>query len=229
VGELLPLGVAMVTIPGVGPLLGLYSGLCETHTSPSLILAVALLDYTLYLWHILTHRLPFLWRFHKAHHVDLDMDASTALRFHFGELALATVWRAGQVVLIGVSARALSLWQTFTLVEILFHHSDIELPAEVERWLSRVIVTPRLHGIHHSAREGETNSNWSSGLTVWDWLHGTLRTTVPQDSIIIGVAGLREQQSQELPRLLSLPFRGAVDVVSTPASRVREPVGQLEN
>jgi sterol desaturase/sphingolipid hydroxylase (fatty acid hydroxylase superfamily) len=169
-------------------------------------LAVVLLDYTLYVWHVLTHRVPFLWRFHLAHHVDLDLDASTALRFHFGELALATVWRAGQVVLIGVSPRALSAWQTLTLIEILFHHSDVELPAQVDRWLSRLVVTPRLHGIHHSAREGETNSNWSSGLTVWDWLHGTLRSDVPQEEITIGVPAYRRPEEVTLPRVLALPF-----------------------
>src|SRR5262245_35863904 len=81
--------------------------------------AVVLLDYTLYLWHVLVHRVPFLWRFHQVHHVDLDMDASTALRFHFAEMVLSIPWRAAQVLLLGVSPRALSVWQTATLVEIL--------------------------------------------------------------------------------------------------------------
>src|SRR5262249_54996648 len=106
-----------------------------------------LLDYTLYLWHVLTHRVPLLWRFHQAHHVDLGMDASTALRFHFGEMVLSVGWRAGQVVLIGVSPLALSVWQTATLMEIMFHHSNVELPIEVEQWLCRLVVTPRMHGI----------------------------------------------------------------------------------
>ncbi len=169
-------------------------------------LTVALLDYTLYVWHVLTHRVPFLWRFHLPHHVDLDLDASTALRFHFGELALSVAWRAAQVVLIGASPRALSVWQTFTLLEILFHHSNVELPEGAERWLSRLVVTPRLHGIHHSAREGETNSNWSSGLTVWDWLHGTLRRDVPQDEVTVGVPAYRRPEEVTLPRVLAMPF-----------------------
>lgn len=76
-------------------------------------LAVVLLDYTLYLWHVLMHRVPFLWRFHLVHHVDLDLDASTALRFHFAELVVSVPWRAAQILLIGVSPLALSVWQTF--------------------------------------------------------------------------------------------------------------------
>lgn len=169
-------------------------------------LAVVLMDYTLYLWHILTHRVPFLWRFHQPHHVDLDLTASTALRFHSGELALAVIWRAGQIVVIGVSPLSLSVWQTCTLLEIMFHHSNVDLPPEVERRLSRILVTPRLHGIHHSIVEEETHSNWSSGLTVWDWLHGTLRRDVPQEEITIGVPAYRDPEELTLPLVLTMPF-----------------------
>jgi sterol desaturase/sphingolipid hydroxylase (fatty acid hydroxylase superfamily) len=169
-------------------------------------LAVVALDYTLYLWHVLTHRVPFLWRFHQVHHVDLDLDASTAIRFHFGEMALSVPWRAAQVLVLGVSPRALALWQKLTLIEILFHHSNLELPLEVERWLCCFVVTPRMHGIHHSIVEEEINSNWSSGLTLWDFLHGTLRLDVPQDEIIIGVPAYRKPEELTLPNLLAMPF-----------------------
>src|SRR5437588_3530383 len=146
-------------------------------------LAVVLLDYTLYLWHVLVHKVPWLWRFHQPHHVDLDLDASTALRFHFAEMVVSVPWRAAQVVVIGVTPLALSVWQTATLVEILFHHSNVALPVEVERWLCLLVVTPRMHGIHHSMIPEETSSNWSSSLTLCDLLHGTLRRTVPQDAM----------------------------------------------
>ena len=182
-------------------------------------LAVALMDYTLYLWHILTHRVPFLWRFHQPHHVDLDLTASTALRFHFGELTLAVLWRAGQVVVIGVSPLSLSVWQTFTLLEIMFHHSNIELPPELERRLSRILVTPRMHGIHHSAVESETNSNWSSGFTVWDWLHGTLRLDVPQQEITIGIPAYREPGELTLPLIIAMPFEEQRDPWRLPDRR----------
>ncbi|MBV9124523.1 MAG: sterol desaturase family protein [Planctomycetes bacterium] len=169
-------------------------------------LAVVLLDYTLYLWHILVHKVPFLWRFHLPHHVDLDMDASTALRFHFGEMAVSVPWRAAQIVVLGASPLSLSVWQTANLVEILFHHSNVELPLAVERWLCRLIVTPRMHGIHHSLVPEETGSNWSSGLTLWDWLHGTLRLNVPQDEIVVGVPAYQKPEEVTLPKVLDLPF-----------------------
>ena len=110
------------------------------------IAAVLLLDYTLWHWHWLNHRVPFLWRFHLVHHVDLDLDSSTALRFHFGEMLLSVPWRAAQVRLCGASPHALRLWQAFFFVSVLFHHSNLRLPLSLERALVRVFTTPRLHG-----------------------------------------------------------------------------------
>jgi sterol desaturase/sphingolipid hydroxylase (fatty acid hydroxylase superfamily) len=184
---------------------GLLKSLCLP-TWLEVLLAVALMDYTLYLWHVLMHRIPFLWRFHLPHHVDLDLDASTALRFHAGELAIATVWRVAQVTAIGVTPFSLSVWQTFLMLSILFHHSNVRLPIEVEQKLNRLLVTPRMHGIHHSIVEEETNSNWSSGLTVWDWVHGTLRLNTPQEAITIGVPAYQNLHEVSLRKILKMPF-----------------------
>lgn len=169
--------------------------------------AVALLalDYTLYLWHILVHRVPWLWRFHRVHHADLDLDASTAIRFHFGELIASVPWRAAQVALIGVDARTLQVWQTLTLMSVVFHHSNARLPAFVEQRIGYLVVTPSMHGIHHSQAADEMDSNWSSGLSLWDRLHGTLRLDVPQDSIEIGVASLADPEAVSLARMLIAP------------------------
>jgi len=169
-------------------------------------LAIVLLDYTLYVWHVLTHRVPFLWRFHLVHHIDLDLDASTALRFHFAEMIVSVPWRAAQIVVIGVSPLSFAAWQAFLFPSILFHHSNVRLPKDVEKFLSYLIVTPRMHGIHHSIVEEETNSNWSSGLAIWDRLHGTLKTDVPQDKIIIGVPTYREPDEVGLTKIMKMPF-----------------------
>ena len=171
-----------------------------------LFLSVALLDYTLFVWHYLTHKVPFLWRFHQVHHVDLDLDASTALRFHAGEMLLSVPWRAAQVLLFGISARGLALWQTLTLMEILFHHSNVRLPAGFERLLCRVIVTPRMHGIHHSIVREETDSNWSTIFSWPDLVHGTLRLNVPQDEITIGVPGFQKPEELTIANLVQMPF-----------------------
>jgi sterol desaturase/sphingolipid hydroxylase (fatty acid hydroxylase superfamily) len=182
-------------------------------------LSLLLLDYSLYVWHVLTHRTDALWRFHAVHHLDLDLDASTALRFHFGELTLSVPWRAAQVTLIGVSPRDLRLWQQALLVSILFHHSNLRLAAHVERAISAFVMTPRLHGIHHSDKEAVRNANWSSGLTIWDRLHGTLRTDVPQETITIGVEGYAHPDDVTLPRILEMPFTDPPRVVHVRASR----------
>ena len=190
--------------------------------------AVLLLDYTLYIWHVLTHRVPFLWRFHRVHHIDREMDASTALRFHFGEITLSVAFRAAQIRLIGPTPAMYAAWQTFLVFCILFHHANIRLPIAWERRLARVLVTPRLHGIHHSVVPEEMNSNWSSGFAVWDRLHGTLRTRVPQDSIVIGVEGFRSDREQELRSLLIHPFICAETTLPLTGIRCSEPVSALE-
>lgn len=171
------------------------------------LLAVLLLDYTLWHWHWLNHKVPLLWRFHLVHHVDRDLDASTALRFHFGEMALSVPYRLLQVVVIGADAWSLGLWQALLLPSILFHHSNVRLPVRVERVLVRLIVTPRMHGIHHSDYESETNSNWSSLLSAWDYLHGTALLGVPQREITVGVPAYGRPEQLTLGAILTLPFR----------------------
>jgi sterol desaturase/sphingolipid hydroxylase (fatty acid hydroxylase superfamily) len=209
--------IALVETPIVWPLPRLVEqerwGLLQLFSLPrwlEMSLALLLMDYTLYIWHILTHRVPLLWRFHAVHHVDLDVDASTALRFHFGEMALSVIWRAGQVIILGISSGALLVWQTALSISILFHHSNLRLPIGIERMLNTFIVTPRMHGIHHSVLDQEVNSNWSSGLTIWDRLHGTLNLAVPQQEVTIGVPAFRDPNQVTLLKIIVLPFiRGA--------------------
>lgn len=171
------------------------------------LLAIVLLDYTLWWWHWANHRVPFLWRFHLVHHVDRDLDASTALRFHFGELALSIPVRAAQMIVFGVDPFNLWLWQTILFGSILFHHANVRLPLSFERALARLIVTPRMHGIHHSDREEETNSNWSSLLSVWDFVHRTFRLDAPDERVVIGVPAYRARGDVTLGKLLTMPFR----------------------
>lgn len=170
------------------------------------LLAVLMLDYTLYWWHLVEHRVPALYRFHQVHHADLELDMSTAARFHFGEFLASVPWRAGQVLVIGASPRALRIWQRLTMLSVMFHHSNTRLPLAIERILARIIVTPRLHGIHHSIVADEQNANWSSGLTLWDRLHGTYRANISQQDIEIGVPAYREPEDVNLPRSLTMPL-----------------------
>jgi sterol desaturase/sphingolipid hydroxylase (fatty acid hydroxylase superfamily) len=213
VAGLAAITVSLVERPIVAPLARMVArrrwGLLFCGRLPGAIhaaLAVLLLDYTLYLWHGLVHRVPWLWRFHLVHHVDLDLDASTAIRFHFGELALSVPWRAAQILAIGVTPGALRAWQDLVLASVMFHHSNVRLPLAVERFLGWLIVTPRMHGIHHSIVPDEAGSNWSSGFALWDRIHGTLRLNVPQREIAIGVPAYRDPEDVVLPKILEMPF-----------------------
>jgi sterol desaturase/sphingolipid hydroxylase (fatty acid hydroxylase superfamily) len=165
-----------------------------------------LLDYTTWIWHRLNHQIPVLWRFHSVHHTDLDLDASTSFRFHAGELLLSIVYRSMQVALIGAGPALVLVYEIVLDASTAFHHSNWRLSTAVERGLVRVIVTPRMHGIHHSIVERETNSNWASILTWWDRLHGTLRLDVPQQAIVIGLPAYRGADELTLGRLLAMPF-----------------------
>lgn len=186
------------------------------------ILGVVLLDYTLYWWHYLTHRVPVLWRFHQVHHLDQEMDATTALRFHFGEIAISIAFRAAQVIVIGPAAPVLASWQVFLFLCILFHHSNVRLPLTFERRLARILITPRLHGIHHSIAPQEVNSNGSSGLSVWDLLHRTLRTETPQDALTLGVRGFLGESDDTVGRALGLPFQSAAEPPEYDGTPVRQ-------
>ncbi|HVT02447.1 MAG TPA: sterol desaturase family protein [Thermoanaerobaculia bacterium] len=172
----------------------------------NVIVAIILLDYTLWWWHWASHMVPVLWRFHLVHHVDLDLDSSTALRFHFGELALSILYRAVQIAVIGANPFSVWLWQTILFASILFHHGNLRLPQRFERILNRFVVTPRMHGIHHSDRRKETDSNWSSLLSIWDLLHGTLRLDVPDETITIGVPAYRRPEEVSFARIQLLPL-----------------------
>lgn len=172
-----------------------------------LLAGIAAMDYGFYLWHVATHKLPFLWRFHRVHHVDPDLDMSTAVRFHTLDMLVSLPWRLAQVRLSGVDRRALALWRHFFNASILFHHANLRLPRSWDRRLASVLTTPEMHGIHHSAVRRERDSNWSSGLSIWDRLHGTLRQDVPQGELTIGVDDARAAEDGKLAPALAAPFR----------------------
>ncbi|MBI4425261.1 MAG: sterol desaturase family protein [Elusimicrobia bacterium] len=178
-------------------------------TGPAaLSVSILAMDYTLYLWHVANHRWPFLWRFHGVHHADLDMDVTTASRFHVGELALSAGYRSAQVALLGADPLALALFETAVTLAAQFHHANVRLPFRLERRLNLLVVTPRMHGVHHSIVQDETNSNYATIFSFWDRVHATLRLNVPQRDITIGVPYYRELGQLTFWRsLAALPLR----------------------
>jgi sterol desaturase/sphingolipid hydroxylase (fatty acid hydroxylase superfamily) len=170
------------------------------------ILGFLAMDLTFYYWHRANHVFPIFWRFHNVHHVDQDLDVSTSLRFHFGEVFYSVGFRALQVYLLGISVLTYLLYEVAFQCATLFHHSNVRLPIKLERALNKIFVTPRMHGIHHSIVKDETNSNYSVIFRWWDVLHGTLRLNIKQADIVIGVPAYMDPQDNKLLNLLILPF-----------------------
>jgi sterol desaturase/sphingolipid hydroxylase (fatty acid hydroxylase superfamily) len=170
-------------------------------------LSFLLMDLAFYYWHIANHRFPFLWRFHNVHHVDPDLDVSTGFRFHFGEVAMSAAFRVVQVSVIGVSGWAFAVYEIVFQAETLFHHSNLRLPIRFERLLNKLLVTPRMHGIHHSQVQRENNSNFGVVFPWWDRVHRTLGLNIPQAEIAIGMAGYSQPDDNQLRNALLMPFR----------------------
>lgn len=165
-----------------------------------------LLDLSFYYWHIANHKFRWLWRFHNVHHIDPDLDVSTGFRFHFGEVLFSTVFRVAQVALIGTSLSTFAAYEFVFQGNTLFHHSNLRLPIRLERWLNRFLVTPRMHGIHHSQVRRETNSNFGVVFCWWDHLHRTVGLNIPQSKLAIGVAAYASPDDNRLWRTFILPF-----------------------
>ena len=165
------------------------------------------MDWAYYWWHYANHVVPILWRFHNVHHTDLDLDLSTAARFHVGEIIASIPFRLLVVLLFGIRPLTLLVFEIFFETATFFHHSNWRLPLMLERLLNCVVVTPRMHGIHHSIVKRETDSNWGTIFSLWDRLHRSLRVDISQDELQIGVAPYRDEQELTLGRLWIMPFR----------------------
>lgn len=187
----------------------LHVGLNYLYELPAwaeIAISFIIFDYVNYIWHILNHRIPLLWRFHLVHHTDTDMDVTTAIRFHFGEMIGSLFFRGAFVFLSGASPIAVILYEIIFEAEVLFHHSNTRLPLQVEKIFNYIIVTPRMHGIHHSVYKNETDSNFSSIFSFWDRLHKTGKLYIHQDDIIIGVPSYSNKNELTIFYLLQLPF-----------------------
>jgi len=170
------------------------------------LIAFILLDYSIFWWHIILHRMPLMWRFHLVHHTDIDMDVSTAFRFHFGEMIGSVIFRGAMVVLIGASPLMVLIYEIIFEAETQFHHSNTKLPLRFEKLLNKIIVTPRMHGIHHSIIKKETDSNYATIFSFWDRLHKTMHANIAEDDVVIGVPSYHDEHELTIGNLLKLPF-----------------------
>ena len=170
------------------------------------VLAILVLDVWTYAWHRMNHRVPFLWRFHRVHHSDAQMDVTTASRFHTGEIVLSSALRIPLILALGVTAWELVLYETLMFAVVQFHHANIALPARVEVVVNKVIVTPAMHKVHHSRWQPETDSNYSAMLSVWDRLFRSFRRREALHEVELGLAEFDDDAHQSIGGMLRTPL-----------------------
>ncbi len=187
-------------------------GVLRTLDAPAVIawvVGVLALDLTVYAQHVAMHAQPWLWRLHRVHHADPDVDVTTGVRFHPVELVLSLGLKAAVAVLVGVPAGAVVLFEILLNATSMFNHANLRLPVAADRLVRLLVVTPDMHRIHHSVNRREADSNYGFNVPWWDWLFATYRPTplLPHESMPLGVGSLATAEDQRLDRLLVQPLR----------------------
>jgi sterol desaturase/sphingolipid hydroxylase (fatty acid hydroxylase superfamily) len=198
-------GVALVASErgwGLFPLLGLPYWL-------AVVIGVIALDLIIYLQHRLFHYVPALWRLHRMHHADLDIDVTTGVRFHPLEILLSLAIKIAAVVALGVPAAAVLVFEVLLNATSMFNHSNVALPPQLEPIVRWIVVTPQMHQVHHSIVRAETDSNFGFNLPWWDRLFGTYRPNpeAGEERMVIGLPIFRDVAELNIVRLLTQPFR----------------------
>ena len=176
-------------------------------------LAVIVMDFVIWLQHVMVHAVPLLWRLHRVHHADLDYDLTTGARFHPLEIILSMLIKFATISVLGPPVVAVVIFEVMLNATAMFNHGNIRLPAAVDRALRWVLVTPDMHRVHHSIEDDETNSNFGFSLTWWDRLFGTYREQprAGQVGMTIGIRDFTDpQQVDRLDGMLLLPFKGEI-------------------
>ena len=179
----------------------------------TVLASVVILDFAIYLQHVMFHAVPALWRLHRMHHADLDFDVTTGARFHPIEILLSMLIKFAVIALIGAPAVAVIIFEVLLNASSMFNHGNLRLPAALDRVLRLFIVTPDMHRVHHSIEDHETNSNFGFNLPWWDRLFGTYKAQpdAGHEGMTIGIRDYRAPKlATDLPGMLILPFLGRV-------------------
>ncbi|HEX9857773.1 MAG TPA: sterol desaturase family protein [Paracoccaceae bacterium] len=172
------------------------------------VAAILILDFAIWLQHLITHKVPLFWRFHRVHHADRDMDVTTAIRFHPVEIAASMLLKIGLVYLIGPTALAVVAFEVLLNGTSLFNHANIRMPRWLDRLVRLLLVTPDMHRVHHSIQRHEHDSNYGFALSVWDRLFGTYRAQpeAGHEAMTVGLQW-QDETPARLGWSLALPFR----------------------
>jgi sterol desaturase/sphingolipid hydroxylase (fatty acid hydroxylase superfamily) len=205
---LVPTAAVGAALYAAGHGIGLLHAL-DLRLSVAAVLGFLVLDLAIYLQHVMFHHVPWLWRLHRMHHADLDIDVSTGLRFHPFEILISLGIKIAVVLAFGIPPVAVFVFEVMLNATSLFNHANVSMPAWLDRIVRLVLVTPDMHRVHHSIIRAETDSNFGFNLPWWDRLFGTYRRE-PQaghDDMTIGIGMFRDGKELRLDRMLTQPFR----------------------
>jgi sterol desaturase/sphingolipid hydroxylase (fatty acid hydroxylase superfamily) len=202
---LLPMGLAIFMADRGWGLLNVL----HIAPGPAMVIGVLTLDLAIYLQHVLFHLTPLLWRLHKVHHTDRDIDVTTGLRFHPVEIVLSLIIKLAVVAAIGPPAAAVLIFEVLLNGASMFNHGNLRIPLSWDRIIRTVLVTPDMHRVHHSVIVRETNSNYGFSVSWWDYLFGTYRDQPEEghERMKIGLKGYSDDRSSRLSSLLVMPFK----------------------
>ncbi|WP_417793183.1 sterol desaturase family protein [Terasakiella pusilla] len=191
-------GIGLLNLIDIPDIMGLVGG-------------VLLLDFLIYVQHVVMHKVPLLWRLHRLHHADLDYDVTTGVRFHPIEIILSLLYKMGLVLALGVDPVSVVIFEVILNGMAMFNHANFKLPLGLDRWLRWGVVTPDMHRVHHSSTQAETDSNYGFNISLWDRL---CRTYVDQpakghDNMEIGLDDFRNPSNLRLDQMLLQPFKKA--------------------
>ena len=172
----------------------------------SALLAILFQDALMYAWHRANHRFPFLWRFHKVHHSDPEMDVSTAVRFHTGEILISAILRLGVIAVLGLSLWQVLLYDLLLVPVILFHHSNIQFPEKWDKPFRALFASPAMHRVHHSPERRETDSNYGSIFSIWDRLAHSFQLRENSLEVKYGLGEYSGKETEKLSVLVLMPF-----------------------
>jgi sterol desaturase/sphingolipid hydroxylase (fatty acid hydroxylase superfamily) len=192
---------------------GLFNYFFDVPVWFAIIASVVILDFAIYLQHVMFHAVPALWRLHRMHHADLDFDVTTGARFHPIEILLSMLIKFAVIAVIGAPVAAVIIFEVLLNATSMFNHGNLRLPLAFDRVLRLFVVTPDMHRVHHSIEDYETNSNFGFNLPWWDRLFGTYKAQpdAGHDAMTIGIRDFREPKlASDLPGMLILPFLGRV-------------------
>ncbi|MCB5161593.1 sterol desaturase family protein [Marinomonas algarum] len=173
------------------------------------LVSILLLDCLIYWQHRLFHTVPLLWRLHRVHHSDPELDVSSAIRFHPVEIVLSLCIKATAVWVLGIPVEAVLIFDILLNASAMFNHTNVRLPAKIEKWVIKLVVTPDMHRIHHSRVSAEANSNYGFFLSIWDALFGSKRNHAMHGDagLSIGMPGTKAYQPSSLTDLLMMPLK----------------------